>query len=49
MTKDERARFTLRIPEQLFTKIKRDAAETGVATNALILQILKDWVKNNAS
>ena len=41
--KDERARFTLRIPERLLNKLEAVANEQGVSTNALILHILWDW------
>lgn len=44
---DTRERFTLRIPSTLFNLIREEAVETGVSVNALILQILKDWVKKN--
>lgn len=38
-------RFTLRLPRQLFEKVKAEADQIGVSCNALILQILWDWVK----
>ena len=47
MKKDERLRFTLRIPKPLFNLVQDKAIYTGVATNALILQILWQWVKEN--
>ena len=47
MKKDERLRFTLRIPKPLFNLVQDKAIYTGVATNALILQILWQWVKVN--
>lgn len=43
MKKDDRSRFTLRIPENLFNLIQDKSLEFGVSTNALILQILWDW------
>lgn len=46
MIKDDRVRFTLRIPRNLFTMIQDKANTTGVATNALILQILWNWAKD---
>lgn len=46
MMKDDRVRFTLRIPRNLFTMIQDKANTTGVATNALILQILWNWAKD---
>ena len=44
MTKDERVRFTFRLPNELFNKVKFEASKQGVSVNALILQILWDWV-----
>ncbi len=44
---DERIRFTLRLPENLLLVVGREAVKTGVPINALILQILWDWVKKN--
>jgi|GEM_PF-1466616 len=49
MTKDARERFTLRVPESLFAEIKIKAKKQGVSVNALILQILWDWVNDQAS
>ncbi len=45
MTKDERERFTFRIPSALMNMLKNEANEKGVSLNALILQILWDWTK----
>lgn len=45
MTKDNRARFTFRMPEPMFNALKAKSEELGVSMNALILQILWDWVK----
>lgn len=45
MVKDERARFTFRMPRQLIELIKDRACQQGVSLNALILQILWDWAK----
>lgn len=47
MTTDKKARFTFRIPETTFSKLKEEADKRGVSLNALILQILWDWVKQN--
>lgn len=47
MTYDERQRFTLRLPTKLFDCLGKKATETGVPLNALILQILWEWVKTN--
>ena len=43
-----RVRAGLRIPYELNTKLIFIAREIGVSKNALILQILRDWVKENA-
>ncbi|WP_154666507.1 Arc family DNA-binding protein [Anaeromassilibacillus senegalensis] len=43
MTKDDRVRFTFRIPEKTFHQLKEEARCMGVSTNALILQILWEW------
>lgn len=45
MTIDEKIRFTFRIPLKLFNAIKSEAKEQGVSANALILQIIWDWLK----
>lgn len=42
---DARERFTLRIPSALMLELKQTSANTGVSVNALILQILWDWLK----
>ena len=47
MKKDERLRYTLRLPKPLCNLVQDKAIYTGVATNALILQILWQWVKEN--
>lgn len=46
MTKDT-VRFTFRLPERLLKQLKQEANKIGVSTNALILQILWDYVKKN--
>ena len=46
MTKDERVRFTFRLPKELFDNLKNEAKKKGTSVNALILQILWDWDKN---
>lgn len=48
MTKDNRARFTFRMPEPMFNALRARAEELGVSMNALILQILWDWVKEQS-
>ncbi len=45
MTNDNRIRFTFRIPVPLFEALKAQAEIRGVSQNALLLQILWDWVK----
>lgn len=47
MTKDERIRFTLRMPVELFNKVQKEANKIGCSVNAMVLQILWDWVKEN--
>lgn len=47
MKKDIRVRYTLRLPSKLFDIIGAKANELGQPINALILQILWDWVKQN--
>ena len=47
MKKDTRARYTLRLPYNLFDSIGKKANELGQPINALILQILWDWLKSN--
>lgn len=46
MIKDDRARFTLRTPKKLFDFLQNNADELGVSTNALIVQILWEWLKD---
>lgn len=45
MTNDTRERFTLRLPTSLYQILQTKADEFGVSLNALILQILWKWVK----
>ncbi|CUQ22563.1 Uncharacterised protein [Anaerotruncus colihominis] len=45
----ERVRAGLRIPYDLNTWLIQEAKKQGVTKNALILQILWDWVKHNVS
>ena len=45
MKKDARERFTLRLPSTLFSKLQINGEELGVSTNALILQILWNWME----
>lgn len=40
---DERVRFTFRMPDELFSQLKKEAEKLGVSVNALILQILWEW------
>lgn len=46
MKKDNRERFTLRLPTILFTKLQSNGKELGVSTNALISQILWNWMEH---
>lgn len=43
----QRIRTGLRIPESLNTKLILQAREDGISKNALILQILREWVMEN--
>lgn len=45
MTNDNRIRYTFRMPSDLFGKVKKEAYKEGVSMNALILQILWDWIE----
>ena len=45
MTQDDRIRFTLRLPGQLFDKLRAQAEQMGISINSLILQILWDWAE----
>ncbi len=45
MTKDARKRFTFRLPGSLFDNLKKEADKQGLSLNAMILQILWEWVK----
>ena len=40
MTKDERIRFTLRMPQALYEVLASRAAAQGIAVNSLILNML---------
>lgn len=48
MTKDI-VRFTFRLPRDLLDKYKNEAKGLGIATNALMLQALREWIKKNES
>ena len=48
MKKDTRERFTLRLPENLLEKIRKQAEVSGVSTNAMILEILRHWKKSDS-
>lgn len=45
MKNDDRTRFTLRLPKRLFEMLQHDANATGVSVNALLLQILWQWLE----
>ena len=49
MTKDNRIRFTFRIPTSMFEALKAEAEKRGVSINALILQILWEWAEEKQS
>lgn len=44
-----RVRAGLRIPYELNTILTLSSQKMGISKNALILQILREWVKQNAS
>lgn len=41
--KNERIRFTLRLPNELMDKLKQAAQEQELSINSLILHILWNW------
>ncbi len=43
--KDERLRFTFRLPADLLMKLKNEADKQGVSLNALILQVIYNWLE----
>ena len=45
MTNDNIKRFTFRIPQDLHIALKKEAERMNVSLNALILQILRDWLE----
>ena len=45
MKKDVRERFTLRLPKELFLYVQDEADRTGVSINALILNVLWEWLE----
>ena len=47
MTKDTRKRFTFRMPKELHNELEKEARKQGTSINALILQILWEWVEDN--
>lgn len=46
MINDARKRFTFRLPDSLFEKLKNKADKQGLSLNAMILQILWDWMED---
>ncbi len=46
---DNRERFTLRIPRRLYETLTEHAERIGVSLNALISQILWEWMKKNTT
>lgn len=47
MINDARKRFTFRLPDSLFEKLKNKADKQGLSLNAMILQILWDWMEDS--
>ena len=47
-TEDSRVRFTFRVPDALYVKLKEEASRTGHSVNAVILNILEQWRKTTA-
>lgn len=47
MINDTRKRFTFRLPDGLFEKLKNKADKQGLSLNAMILQILWDWMEDS--
>ena len=45
MTNNDIKRFTFRIPQDLHIALKKEAERMNVSLNALILQILRDWLE----
>lgn len=43
MKKDDRKRFTLRLPTPLFSQLQEEAELAGTPLNAFILNVLWDW------
>lgn len=46
---DNRMRFTLRMPKELYNVLRSIASEKGISTNSGILQILWEWVNNTTA
>lgn len=46
MTSDS-ARFTLRLTGELKRRLEKTGRDMGISLNALVVQILWDWAKNN--
>ena len=49
MTIDTRKRYTFRMPNGLFEKLRNEARENGMSLNATILWILEDWLEKRRS
>ena len=45
MMNDGMKRFTFRISQDLHTALKEEAEKMNVSLNALILQILREWLE----
>lgn len=46
--KDERIRFTFRLPLELMERLRTEANKQGISLNAQILQILWEWEKKES-
>ncbi len=45
--KEDRRRFTLRLPDELFEKLNIEAERRGLSINSMILEILWKWEEKN--
>lgn len=42
----KRKRFTFRLPDELYEKLKKEASEQGFSLNAFMIHILRNWLKS---
>lgn len=47
MNIDTRARYTLRLPDKLMDMLHKTAKESGLSVNALIVEILQEWMDDH--